>query len=82
MRYNPHSRLLGGKQQREPMRNNIAREEPTHPFRKDTVFCSCHYYAHADRYWDDVQYGRLPLFPRHVYLERIPENCAHPALWN
>ena len=32
------------------------------------------YYAHADQYWDDVRNGRLPVFPRHVYLERIPDN--------
>ena len=32
------------------------------------------YYAHAEQYWDDVRNGRLPVFPRHVYLERIPDN--------
>ncbi len=32
------------------------------------------YYAHADQYWDDVHHGRLPVFPRHVYLERIADN--------
>ena len=32
------------------------------------------YYQHADQYWDDVHNGRLPIFPRHVYLERIPDN--------
>ncbi|MCL5745951.1 MAG: mandelate racemase/muconate lactonizing enzyme family protein [Acidobacteria bacterium] len=32
------------------------------------------YYAHARQYWDDFLSGRLPLFPRGVYLERIPDN--------
>ena len=32
------------------------------------------YYAHAEQYWDDVRNGRLPVYPRHVYLERIPDN--------
>ncbi len=32
------------------------------------------YYAHAEQYWDDVHNGRLLVFPRHVYLERIPDN--------
>ena len=32
------------------------------------------YYAHAQQYWDDVYAGRFPVFPRHVYLERIPDN--------
>jgi L-alanine-DL-glutamate epimerase-like enolase superfamily enzyme len=32
------------------------------------------YYSHADQYWDDVRNGRLPVFPRHVYLESIPDN--------
>jgi len=35
---------------------------------------STSYYSHADQYWDDVRNGRLPVFPRHVYLERIPDN--------
>jgi hypothetical protein len=32
------------------------------------------YYAHTRQYWDDFLSGRLPLFPRGVYLERIPDN--------
>ena len=32
------------------------------------------YYAHARQYWDDFLSGRLPLFPKGVYLERIPDN--------
>jgi galactonate dehydratase len=32
------------------------------------------YYAHAEQYWDDVHSRRFPLFPRHVYLEQIPDN--------
>jgi L-alanine-DL-glutamate epimerase-like enolase superfamily enzyme len=32
------------------------------------------YYAHARQYWDDFQNGRLPIFPRGVYLEQIPDN--------
>ena len=32
------------------------------------------YYAHAGQYWDDVHNGRMPVFPRHVYLEQIPDN--------
>ena len=32
------------------------------------------YYAHARQYWDDFLGGRLPLFPKNVYLERIPDN--------
>jgi L-alanine-DL-glutamate epimerase-like enolase superfamily enzyme len=32
------------------------------------------YYAHARQYWDDFLAGRLPLFPKGVYLERIPDN--------
>jgi Enolase C-terminal domain-like len=32
------------------------------------------YYSHADQYWDDVHAGRLPVFPRHVYLEQIADN--------
>jgi len=32
------------------------------------------YYAHAEQYWDDVRNGRLPVFARHAYLERIPDN--------
>ena len=34
------------------------------------------YYAHARQYWDDFLGGRLPLFPKGVYLERIPDNGA------
>jgi len=32
------------------------------------------YYAHARQYWDDFGAGRLPVFPRGVYLERIEDN--------
>jgi galactonate dehydratase len=32
------------------------------------------YYAHAEQYWEDVHNGRLPVFPRHVYLEQIPDD--------
>jgi L-alanine-DL-glutamate epimerase-like enolase superfamily enzyme len=32
------------------------------------------YYAHTRQYWDDFQSGRLPLFPKGVYLERVPDN--------
>ncbi len=32
------------------------------------------YYAHARQYWDDFLGGRLPLFPKGVYLERIPDD--------
>ena len=32
------------------------------------------YYAHTQQYWDDFLAGRLPLFPKGVYLERIPDN--------
>ena len=32
------------------------------------------YYAHARQYWDDFLNGRLPVFARGVYLERIPDN--------
>ncbi len=32
------------------------------------------YYAHAQQYWDDFLACRLPLFPKGVYLERIPDN--------
>jgi galactonate dehydratase len=32
------------------------------------------YYSHAEQYWDDVHNGRLPVFPRHVYLETIADN--------
>jgi hypothetical protein len=32
------------------------------------------YYAHTRQYWDDFLYGRLPIFPAGVYLERIPDN--------
>lgn len=32
------------------------------------------YYAHANQYWDDIHKQRLPVFLRHVYLERIPDN--------
>lgn len=32
------------------------------------------YYAHARRYRDEFLAGRLPLFPKGVYLERIPDN--------
>jgi L-alanine-DL-glutamate epimerase-like enolase superfamily enzyme len=32
------------------------------------------YYAHARQYWDDFLGGRLPIFPRGVYLERVPDN--------
>src|SRR6266481_5170676 len=35
---------------------------------------STSYYAHAGQYWDAVHNGRLPVFPRHVYLERIADN--------
>jgi len=45
------------------------------------------YYAHARQYWDDFLSGRLPLFPKGVYLERIPDNgtrsgkhCRHARL--
>jgi galactonate dehydratase len=32
------------------------------------------YYAHARQYWDDFLGGRLPLFPKGVYLERIADD--------
>jgi hypothetical protein len=32
------------------------------------------YYAHTRQYWDDFENGRLPLFPKGVYLERVPDN--------
>jgi len=32
------------------------------------------YYAHAQQYWDDFLAGRLPLFPKGVYLEQIPDD--------
>jgi galactonate dehydratase len=32
------------------------------------------YYAHARQYWDDFLGGRLPVFARGVYLERVPDN--------
>ncbi len=32
------------------------------------------YYAHAAQYWDDFLAGRLPLFPRGVRLEHIPDD--------
>jgi galactonate dehydratase len=32
------------------------------------------YYAHARQYRDDFLAGRLPSFPKGVYLERIPDN--------
>ncbi|MBI3693836.1 MAG: dgoA protein, partial [Acidobacteria bacterium] len=32
------------------------------------------YYAHARQYWDDFLAGRHPVFPKGVYLERIPDN--------
>lgn len=32
------------------------------------------YYAHARQYWDDFLSGRLPVFEKGVYLERIPDN--------
>jgi galactonate dehydratase len=35
------------------------------------------YYAHAQQYWDDVYAGRFPVFPRHVYLERIADNGSN-----
>lgn len=32
------------------------------------------YYTHTQQYWDDFQNGRLPIFPRGVYLETVPDN--------
>ena len=32
------------------------------------------YYAHARQYWDDFLGGRLPVFPRGVYLENVANN--------
>ena len=32
------------------------------------------YYAHARQYWNDFEEGRLPVFPKGVYLETIPDN--------
>ena len=32
------------------------------------------YYAHARQYRDEFLAGRLPLFPKGVYLERVPDN--------
>ena len=32
------------------------------------------YYAHAQQYWDEFLGGRLPLFPRGVRLEQVPDD--------
>jgi len=37
------------------------------------------YYAHTQQYWDDFLGGRLPLFPRGVRLETIPDDGS--ATW-
>jgi L-alanine-DL-glutamate epimerase-like enolase superfamily enzyme len=32
------------------------------------------YYVNAEQYWADYHAARLPIFPKGVYLERIPDN--------
>ena len=35
---------------------------------------STSYYINAEQYWADYHAARLPVFPKGVYLERIPDN--------